>query len=181
MAINQPDLTGDLTGGTRSGVPGGVNTPATPTVPAILQPGPGSLPIPPAIALQTRWRPQPFTDFHLQMKTNPVGASAAMDFAIRQAYQNTTVLETMIASRQSGAATITGSKVGIPTGLTTVRQVQGSIDNGSTAHNFYCSVVLSKLPGCIDIYVWQPTAVNNVTPIACTSAVVVRWVADGSI
>ena len=36
MAINQPDLTGDLTGGTRSGVPGGVNTPATPTVPAIL-------------------------------------------------------------------------------------------------------------------------------------------------
>lgn len=181
MPINVPDITGDNTGGIRTGVPGGTNTASTPVTPPILQSTTPINAVPYTQALQTRWRPESFRDFHIQLKSNPVAASATMDFAIRQAYQNMTTLESMIAARQSGAATVTGSRTNIPTGLSSVRQVQGSIDNGSTAHNFWCSVVVSKLPGCIDIYVWQPTAAGNNTPIACTSAVVVRWVADGSI
>lgn len=181
MAINQPDLTGDLTGGVRGGVPGGTDTATTPTTPSILQPGTGSLPVIPAVALQTRWRPESFQDFHQRLADNPLQAAWSLNRAIQQAYQNTTTLEAMIATRQSGAATVTGSRTGIPTGLKTVRQVQGSIDRGATAHNFWVSVVIGTVPGTIDIYVWQPTAAGNNTPIACTTATTVRWIADGSI
>lgn len=178
-----PDLTGDPTDGVIRGVPGGVTDPvATNIKPPILQTNtvPGA--IPPTVALQTRWRPESFMNFHADITGSGASQKSwALDQAIQIGYQNQTTLETMIASRQAGSATVTGSITNIPTGLATVSQVQASIDNGNAAHNFTLSATPSKLPGCIDIYVWQPTSAVNNTPIAATTAVLVRWVANGSI
>lgn len=82
---------------------------------------------------------------------------------------------------QSGTTTVTGSKLGIATGLATVVRVTASQDSGATATNFTVSASPSKgTRGAIDIYVWQPTAAGNTTPIAATSAVTVHWWATGS-
>lgn len=173
--VNVPDLSGDPTDGTRSGVTGGAITPSTPA--AVIAAQPNS----PQKQLQTRWRPPTMLDFHAQLSKNPQQASRALDSAIQRAYQNDSQLENMIAATQFGQATVTGSSLSIPTGLATVSQVTVSIDQGATAHNFWVSGVISQQPGCIDIYVWQPTAAGNNTPIACTTAVIVRWSARGSL
>lgn len=82
---------------------------------------------------------------------------------------------------QSGSLSVTGSKTGIPTGLSTVQQAVASIDNGATAHNFWVSCNPSTATtGAIDVYVWMPTNSTTNTPIAATSAVTVRWWATGS-
>jgi hypothetical protein len=120
-------------------------------------------------------------DFHTQLQRNPTQASRALDFNIQQAYKNDSQLENMIACTQFGQTVVTGSQLSIPTGLLTVTAVTATIDNGATAHNFWVSAVISQQPGCIDIYVWKPTAAGNTTPIACTSAVTVRWSVRGTL
>jgi len=83
-------------------------------------------------------------------------------------------------SVQSGTTTLTGSKLGIPTGLATVTRVTASQDAGATATNFIVSARVSKsVQGAIDIYIWQPTAVGDTTPIAATTACTVHWWATG--
>lgn len=173
MGVSQPDLTGDGTG-TKGGVPGGTAT-VTQTTAAVTSPNA------PQKQVQTTWRPESFVDFHHRLRTNPDQLSRALDQAIRQAHNGLAMLNSMIACRQSGSAKVTGSVKNIPTGLSSVRQVQASIDNGATAHNFWVSAVISQTPGAVDLYVWQPTAANNTTPIAATTAVTVRWIADGSL
>lgn len=175
MGINVPDLTGDPTDGVKSGVTGGSVSPSTPVAVTSAQPDS------PQKQLQSRWRPPTMLDFHTQLARNPTQASRALDIAIQRAYQNDSQLENMIAATQFGQAVVTGSSKSIPTGLNSVSQVTVSIDQGATAHNFWVSGVISQQPGCIDIYVWQPTAAGNNTPIACTTAVTVRWSVRGSL
>jgi len=176
MAVNVPDLTGDASDGERGGVVG--SPAATATTPVTLA---AAQPNSPQKRLQTRWRPESMLDFHRQITRNPAQASRSLDTAIQRAYQNDAQLENMIACTQFGQTTVTGSSLSIPTGLATISQVTAVIDQGATAHNFWVSATPSQQPGCIDIYVWQPTAAGNNTPIACTTAVVVRWSVRGTL
>lgn len=161
--------------GVIGGVPGGTDT--SPGGAITTASSPGS----PQQLLQQRWRPPSLLDFHTQLNSNPLQASRNLDAAVQRAFMNTYTLESMIASTQFGSATITGKTLAIPTGLTTIKQCTGSIDNGATAHNFWVSVVKSQTPGAIDIYVWKPTAAGDNTPIAATTAVLVRWSATGTL
>lgn len=180
MSVGKPDLTG-TDSNVRSGVTGGpglVGGTVSPTAPpAVINANPLSA----QKALQTRWRPPSFLDLHRQLQSSPAQVSRDLDTAIQRSYEGMTLLESMIASTQQGQTTVTGSLTGIPTGLTTVTQVSGSIDLGSTAHNFWLTITLSPSPGAVDVYVWQPTAAGNTTPIACTTAVTVRWTATGTL
>lgn len=179
MAVNVPDLGGDPSDtGARAGVTGGpALTGSTPAAVAAAQPGS------PQRLLQTRWRPESFMDFHRWLDDPKLApqASRTLDRALQGAYQNDAQLESMIACTQFGQSKVTGSLKSIPTGLATVSQVTAVIDQGATAHNFWPSATVSQQPGCIDIYVWQPTAAGNNTPIACTTAVVVRWSVRGTL
>jgi hypothetical protein len=81
-----------------------------------------------------------------------------------------------------GNESVTGSKTGIDTGLDEVAQVLASIDNGSTATNFWVTATIHPSDKSqIDLYVWKPTAAGNTTPIAATTAVTVRWLATAVI
>jgi hypothetical protein len=82
---------------------------------------------------------------------------------------------------QSGTTTVTGSKTGIPTGMTKVNQVVASIV-GSTASNQWVTAQPSTtVQGAIDIFVWAPTSSSVNTPIASTTATVVHWWASGTV
>ena len=81
----------------------------------------------------------------------------------------------------TGHLTITGLKEGIQTRLTTVEQVVASIDNGPTATNATVTATVTPANHSqISIYVWQPTAMGDTTPIASTTPVIVRWWCSGS-
>jgi hypothetical protein len=80
---------------------------------------------------------------------------------------------------QSGTVRVTGSKLGIVTGLDTVNQVVASI-NSKVATNFTVTAQPSvTVKGAIDVYVWQPTGAGSTVPIACTTAVTIHWWATG--
>jgi hypothetical protein len=179
MAITSPDLCGN-DAGVVPPARGGVSNRApvtglTSIASTAAQPGS------PQKLLQTRWRPPSLLDFHTQILQNPEQASRDLDTSIQRAYANDSQLESMIACTQFGQTTVTGSSLSIPTGLTSVSQVTATIDQGATAHNFTISASPSQQPGCIDIYVWKPTAAGNNTPIACTTPVIVRWSVRGSL
>lgn len=176
MAVSVPDLTGGGSPGGRGGVSGGKA--GTATSPASVS---AAQPNSPVKQLQTRWRPESFVDFHRMLTRAPEQASRTLDQAIRIAYNNDSQLENMVASTQFGSSVVTGKSLSIPTGLSAVSQVTAVIDNGATAHNFWPSATISQQPGCIDIYVWMPTAAGNTTPIAATSAVIVRWSVRGTL
>ena len=81
----------------------------------------------------------------------------------------------------SGSLTVTGSKTGIASGLTAVTQVVASIDNGATATNFWVTARVTPTNAAqVDVFVWQPTAAGNNTPIAATTPVTVRWWCSGT-
>jgi hypothetical protein len=120
-------------------------------------------------------------DFARRLDSVPVEASRDLHEVIQLLARQLGVLQTQLAATQTGVSTITGSAIGVPTGLLTVKSVTAAIDNGSTAHNFWVSCTPSKVPGAVDLFVWQPTAAGNNTPVAGTTAVPVRWIATGSI
>lgn len=177
MAVNVPDLTGGGTPGQRGGITGGPA--ATPTTSVAVTTA--TQPNAPQKTLATRWRPESLLDFHRQLESDPEQASRTLDRAIQLAYQNCSQLENMVSCTQFGKTVVTGSQKNIPTGLATVTALTVSIDNGATAHNFWVSGVISAQPGCIDIYCWQPTAANNVTPIATTGPLTIRWAVRGTL
>jgi|SRR5580765_3474173 len=176
MAVNVPDLTGGEFPGTRGGITGAPAVTSTTSAAAT-----AAQPNSPQKALQTRWRPESMLNFHQQLQRSPEQASRALDFNIQQAYKNDSQLENMISCTQFGNTVVTGKTLSIPTGLLTVTQVTAVIDNGATAHNLWPSATISQQPGCIDIYVWKPTAAGDNTPIAATTAVTVRWSVRGSL
>jgi hypothetical protein len=137
----------------------------------------------PSTAAPKRWRPDPF-DLPQDID------KAALDLAIKTAYDSIYGLEAsspqlpdaLVGSSQSaGALAVTGSAKSVATGLKTVSNVVVSIDNGSVATNLWVTAAPSAtVMGTIDIFVWKPTASNNNTPIAATSAVSIRWHAWGT-
>ena len=81
----------------------------------------------------------------------------------------------------SGSESVTGSKLGIASGLTLVEHVVVSIDNGATATNFWVTARVTPTNfATFDIFVWKPTAAGNNTPIAATTPVVVKWWCTGT-
>jgi hypothetical protein len=81
---------------------------------------------------------------------------------------------------QTGAVTVTGSKLSIATGLATVTQVVVSIVS-AVATNFTVTARPSPLrPGAIDVYVWKPTSSSVTTPVAGTTPVTIHWWASGT-
>lgn len=180
--IEHPDLTATATtAGIRRGVPGG-----TVTSPGGSLSVPGSiaaqsLPESPVIALQQRFRPPSFLGWHDSLQHTPTQASRDLDAAIQRSFENAYRAETMIACTQHGAATVTGSAVGIPTGLSSVRSASGSVDSGAAPHNFTVSVTPSQTPGAVDIHVFQPTSKTDNTAVAGTAPVTVRWIAVGGL
>jgi hypothetical protein len=182
MSIEHPDLTATATTtGAKRGVPGG--TTLTPggsiTVPG--SPLAQGLPTSPLSDMQQRFRPPQLLDFHQLLSRQPDQASRDLDAAVQRSYENNYRLETMIACTQHGAVVVTGAAIAIPTGLSSVRSVTGSIDNGATPHNFTVSVAPSQIPGAIDIHVFQPLKKTDNTPVAATVPVRVRWVAVGGL
>lgn len=183
LDINPPNLTATATTtGLKGGVPGGTTTTpggstAIPGSPAFNAQGTS-----PKSLLQQRWRPGSLIDTFKQLATDRAPQAARdLDKAIQQTYTNTYTLEKMIACRQDGSATVTGSITAIPTGLKSVTNVTVVVDNGATAHNLWPSARPSAIPGAIDIFVWKPTANNDNTPIAATSPILIRWSAVGSL
>lgn len=81
----------------------------------------------------------------------------------------------------TGSVTITGSKTGIQTRLTTVEQVVVSIDNGAVASNSWVTATIHPdNKSRIDLFVWVPTAAGDTTPIASTIPTLVRWWCSGT-
>lgn len=81
----------------------------------------------------------------------------------------------------TGAETVTGSKTGIASGLSSVSRVIASIDNGAVATNLTVTARVTPTDASkIDLYVWKPTAAGDTTPIAATSPVSVHWWVSGT-
>jgi len=81
----------------------------------------------------------------------------------------------------TGQTTVTGSQIGIVTGLTIVGTVTASISNGNTATNLWPTASVNAADRSkIDLYVWQPTAAGNNTPIAGTTPILLHWWVTGS-
>jgi len=80
----------------------------------------------------------------------------------------------------NGVQAVKGSKLGLATGLSKVVTVTASIDNGATASNFTVTARITPADTTkIDLFVWQPTAAGNTTPVACTATVNIHWWAVG--
>ena len=142
--------------------------------------------------------PPSFADFSEQQKTDPKGSSQRLNQALQQAYQQlyalndreladiktlttqTNALSLLLVRAVSGSTLVTGSALAVLTGLKTVSNVIVSLDNSAVATNVYLSARPAGAPGTIDIFVWKPTANNDVTPIAGTVAIRVRWIAIGA-
>ena len=76
---------------------------------------------------------------------------------------------------------VTGSKTGISTTLSTVQRIVASIDNGATPTNFTVTARVNPTDASkIDIFVWQPTSSSDNTPIAATTAVTVHYWITGT-
>jgi hypothetical protein len=80
----------------------------------------------------------------------------------------------------SGEVTVTGSKLRIVTGLTKVLHVVASIAGAAATNQWVTVQVTPSDKSKIDVFVWKPTAAGDNTPIASTSAIVVKWFCTGS-
>jgi hypothetical protein len=76
-----------------------------------------------------------------------------------------------------GSTTVTGSKLGVATGLTTVTRVVAMINSDGLPLNELVTARPAKAgpDGAIDLFVWKPTAAGDTTPIASTTAQNVEW------
>lgn len=80
----------------------------------------------------------------------------------------------------SGEVTVTGSKLRIVTGLTKVLHVVASIAGAAATNQWVTAQVTPANKSQIDVFVWKPTAAGDNTPIASTTATVVKWFCTGS-
>lgn len=83
-------------------------------------------------------------------------------------------------SMQTGNAAVTGSLTGIRTGLATVTTVTASIATAVATNLTVTAQPTPSVDGSIDVYVWQPTSSSSTVPIACTTPVLIHWVATGT-
>ena len=126
-----------------------------------------------------RYNPPNLQNFSTQLVTNPEGVSRDLDQAIQVVTKQTNSLKDMVGGMANGSTTVTGSARGVSTGLSSVTNVVACLES-STAINEWVTVALSPSAGTINLFVWKPTGVADTTPIASTTARVVRWSAWGS-
>jgi hypothetical protein len=125
------------------------------------------------------WRPPSFLDFWKRINATPLQAAKDLDDAIQRTYAQVQDLQNQINGTKDGVTSVTGTAT-IATGLRSVTNVLASIDNGTTATNFWVTVAISATVGSIIVNVWKPTGVADTTPVAATTSVSVRWLARGS-
>lgn len=126
-----------------------------------------------------RYRPAVYKDPQLDLDLKTIFDQVySLDDSALQAVDN--VKDDSDQALASGVSKITGSQNGIATGLSTVTNVTVSLDSGGTPLNEWVTGnPNSRQAGKIDIQVWKPTASNDTTPIASTTARTVRWFAFG--
>ena len=133
-----------------------------------------------------RWRPPVVTDFpDWADERKRKSFIQALDRALQIAFDNTSTIESNYIGKTPtlegklvnwGTADITGSGT-VATGLATIESVSLTI-RGSTVSNNALTYTVSG--GTLTIFVWQPTAAGDTTPIAETVAVTVAWEARGA-
>lgn len=122
---------------------------------------------------QRRWRPGSFEDKNL-------------DISMRVIFDALTELEDKGLSSPtsgfqvvSGTTTVTGSVLGIVTGLSSVARVIASIEGGDAVNEWVTARQTPDTDGSVDLFVWKPTGVADTTPIASTTAREIAWIAFG--
>ena len=133
-----------------------------------------------------RWRPPVVTDFpDWADERKRKSFIKELDFALRAIFDNTATIESNFIGKTPtaegklvnwGTAAITGSGT-VATGLTTIESVSLTI-RGSAASNNVLTYTVSG--GTLTVFVWQPTAAGDTTPIAETVARDVSWEAQGA-
>jgi len=78
-----------------------------------------------------------------------------------------------------GEASVTGT-ADIATGLSTVVQAVACLKDDISLNATWVSVANSATAGNIVLKVWKPTSTTDVTPVAATTSVIVRWIAIGT-
>jgi hypothetical protein len=133
-----------------------------------------------------RWRPPVVTDFpDWADERKRKSFIKELDFALRAIFDNTATIESNYIGKTPtaegklvnwGTVSITGFG-SVVTGLTTIESVSLTIQ-GSVASNNVLSYTASG--GTLTIFVWQPTAAGDTTPIAETVALTIAWEARGA-
>ena len=132
-----------------------------------------------------RWRPTVMTEFDMSDEQGRAHFLKELDLALRIAYSNTaTVQADYIAKTPSaeskkvnwGTASITGSGT-VATELTTIESVSLTIQGSAASDNVLTYTVSG---GTLTIFVWQPTAAGDTTPIAETVSLTIAWEARGA-
>ena len=133
-----------------------------------------------------RWRPPVVTDFpDWADERKRKSFIKELDFALRAIFDNTATIESNFIGKTPtlegklvnwGTVSITGSGT-VATGLTTIESVSLTI-RGSAASNNALTYTVSG--GTLTIFVWQPTAAGDTTPIAETVELTIAWEARGA-
>lgn len=131
--------------------------------------------------IQGGWFPRNMTDFHKRLQGKEAAqASQDLDEALQTTMRSVLTVQQNLNGIQAGSTIVTGSKIGIATGLSNVAHVVATIDAAAVALNNWVSASISATSGAIDIRIWMPTGVADTTPIASTTTWTVRWIAFGS-
>ena len=134
---------------------------------------------------QQRWRPPVLNRLKDQALRDEADRGFQRIFTLHEGLESTAVQAVSQGGGfrlSRGSTTVLGSKTGIPTGLSSVTHVVATIDSNGTAFNEYLTArPTPSIPGAIDIFIWAPTAVNDVTPIPSTTSWLVNWTAPGTV
>ena len=100
------------------------------------------------------------------------------------ALHNTAVKSPIVGAQfslDSGNVIVTGTKLNCGTSLTSINQIVGALSTGATPNACTLSIGPSpNNPAQFDVYVFEPTAAGDTTPILSTTPRLVRWIATGT-
>ncbi len=133
-----------------------------------------------------RWRPPVVTDFpDWADERKRKSFIKELDFALRAIFDNTATIESNYIGKTPtaegklvnwGTAAITGSGT-VATGLTTIESVSLLVQGSAASDN---TLTYTVSGGTLTIFLWQPTAAGDTTPIAETVERTVSWEARGA-
>lgn len=123
------------------------------------------------------WRPPSLLALPLDQLTKEV------DLGLRVAYDKLYTLDGEVTRDAAGVlktahgeVTFTGSKTGIPTGLTTVLGVVAMLKSATALNEWVAGRVTPADHSKIDLFAWRPTSAADNTPVASiTSRTVYFW------
>ena len=133
-----------------------------------------------------RWRPPVVTDFpDWADERKRKSFIKELDFALRAIFDNTATIESNFIGKTPtlegklvnwGTVAITGSGT-VATGLTTIESVSLTIRGSAASNNALTYTVSGET---LTIFVWQPTAAGDTTPIVETVELTIAWEARGA-